>query len=247
VCIVFKAARLFLLFLFLFCFSFPAFSSDDVYVAVSPGIAPCVEDIYSLFAGAGGGPIVFVKEATGPLAQKMDAGAPFDLLVAADPEWPAWLAERGKLAGLQKCADGHLVLWAENKESCSEEKLPDLRIAAPDPETTSHGILAAGYLTSAGLWEEGLASKKILISRNALHAVLAVQAGSADAALIPESLAIGTKGAYIRLAVPPISTVAGLNTAGASETAGAFFRFLLSPEAAGVWKKWGFEPAGAPK
>lgn len=242
-----KAVRLFLLSLFLFCCSFPAFPSDDVYVAVSPGIAPCVEEIYTRFSEAGGGPIVFVKEATGPLAQKMDAGAPFDLLVAADPEWPRWLAERGKLADLQKCADGHLVLWAENKDSCSEERLSALRIATPDPETTSHGILAAGYLKSAGLWEEGLASKKILFSRNALHAVLAVQAGSADAALIPESLAIGTKGAYTRLSVPPISTVAGVNTAGASETARAFFRFLLSPEAAGVWKKWGFEPAAAPK
>jgi len=244
---VLKTVRLFLLFLFLFCFSFPAFPSDQVYVAVSPGIAACVEEIYTRFSEAGGGPIVFVKEATGPLAQKMDAGAPFDLLVAADPEWPAWLAERGKLADLQKCADGHLVLWAERKEFCSEERLHALRIATPDPETSSHGILAAGYLKSAGLLEEGLTSRKILIVRNALHAFLAVQAGSADAALLPESLVIGSKGVYTLLPVPPISTIAGINTSGVSETARAFFRFLLSPEVAGVWKKWGFEPAGAPK
>ncbi|NCC69014.1 MAG: 3-phosphoserine/phosphohydroxythreonine transaminase, partial [Clostridia bacterium] len=32
----------------------------------------------------------FVKEATGPLAQKIDAGAPYDLLIAADPKWPQW-------------------------------------------------------------------------------------------------------------------------------------------------------------
>ncbi len=222
-------------------FSFAA--EGDVYVAVSPGIARCVEDIYASFAAAGGGKLVFVKEATGPLAQKMDAGAPFALLIAADPEWPKWLLERGKLKDTQVCARGHLVLWAEKEEFGSEEKLASLRIASPDPETTSHGALAADYLKSHGIWEKKMESQALVITKNALHAVMSVRAGSTDVALIPESLAIEVGGFRTRLPVPPHPTVGGLSTSFPSEVAEAFWKYLLSSNAAPLWKKWGFEPA----
>ena len=44
-------------------------SASEVYVAVSPGIAQCVEDIYASFVAAGGGELVFVKEATGQIGR----------------------------------------------------------------------------------------------------------------------------------------------------------------------------------
>ena len=242
------AIRVLLLVIFLFssslCSPLPgAASEEDVYVAVSPGIAQCVEDMYASFVAAGGGKLVFVKEATGPLAQKMDAGAPFALLIAADPGWPKWLYERGKLKDMRVCANGHLVLWAEKEEFCCEEKLASLRIASPDPETTSHGTLAADYLKGLGLWDEGAASGKIVITKNALHAIMAVQAGSADVALVPASLAIEMEGVYVQLPVPPLPTVGGLSTAHSPESAAAFWKFLRSPEAAPLWEKWGFEAA----
>ena len=244
------AGRVLLLVLFLlssavFTSSPGAASEEDVYVAVSPGIAQCVEDIYASFAAAGGGKLVFVKEATGPLAQKMDAGAPFALLIAADPGWPKWLLERGKLKDTQVCARGHLVLWTEKEELCSEEKLASLRIASPDPETTSHGALAADYLKSHGIWEKKMESQALVITKNALHAVMSVQAGSTDAALIPESLAIEVGGFRTRLPVSPHPTVGGLSTSFPSEVAEAFWKYLLSSNAAPLWKKWGFEPAEA--
>ena len=219
-------------------------SEGDVYIAVSPGIAQCVEDIHASFVAAGGGKLVFVKEATGPLAQKIDTGAPFHLLVAADPKWPKWLEERGKLQDMRVCANGTLVLWAEKEEFCSVEKLPTLRIATPDPETTSHGTLAADYLKSLKLWDDGMASGTIIITKDALHAVLSVQAGSSDVALIPASLAIEVKGTYVKLPTPSLPTVGGLITANPSDVAAAFWNYLCSPEAAPIWEKWGFEPGG---
>jgi molybdate transport system substrate-binding protein len=241
-----------LLFLSVCLLSFSSFfsslsfaSGGDVYVAVSPGIARCVENIYASFVDAGGGKLVFVKETTGPLAQKMDAGAPFAVLVAADPGWPKWLHEKGKLKDMQVCARGHLVLWAEKEELCSEEKLGSLRIASPDPETTSHGALAAAYLKSHGIWEKKMESQALVITKNALHAVMSVQAGSTDVALIPESLAIEVGGFRTRLPVSPHPTVGGLSTSFPSEVAEAFWKYLLSSNAAPLWKKWGFEPAEA--
>ena len=217
-------------------------SASEVYVAVSPGIAQCVEDIYASFVATGGGELVFVKEATGPLAQKIDAGAPFALLVAADPDWPEWLRKRGKIKDVHACAQGHLVLWCEDEKVCKDAAMADLRIATPDPDTTSHGVMAADLLKSEGIWEKNLESGRIIIVKNALQAVMTVNAGSADAALIPSSLAIESGGFYASLPSPAIPTVGGLNVDFPDETAAAFWEYLRSPESAPLWEKWGFEP-----
>ncbi len=211
-------------------------------VAVSAGIAQCVEDIHRAFTAAGNPPLTFVKEATGPLAQKIDAGAPYDLLVAADPKWPQWLAERGKLRNLHPCARGHLVLWSQKKEFCNPETLQDRIVASPTPESTSHGKLAQAYLVSRKLWNVAPENGKLLLTGNALQAVMAVKAGSAEVALIPMSLAIEVGGSHVVLPVDPIPTIGGLRTAETNPNAVRFWKFLRSSDAAKIWERWGFEP-----
>lgn len=211
-------------------------------VAVSAGIAQCVEDIHRAFTAAGNPPLTFVKEATGPLAQKIDAGAPYDLLVAADPKWPQWLTERGKLRDLHPCARGHLVLWSQKKEFCHPEALQDRIVASPTPESTSHGKLAQAYLASRKLWNVVPENTKLILTGNALQAVMAVKAGSAEVALIPTSLAIEVGGSYVVLPADPIPTVGGLRAAEADPNAVRFWTFLRSSDASKIWERWGFEP-----
>ncbi len=211
-------------------------------VAVSAGIAQCVEDIHRAFTAAGNPPLTFVKEATGPLAQKIDAGAPYDLLVAADPKWPQWLAERGKLRNLHPCARGHLVLWSQKKEFCNPETLQNRIVASPTPESTSHGKLAQTYLVSRKLWNVAPENTKLMLTGNALQAVMAVKAGSAEVALIPMSLAIEVGGPHVVLPADPIPTVGGLRTAETNPNAVRFWEFLRSSDAAKIWERWGFEP-----
>lgn len=222
----------------------PLFAEAGV-AAVSAGIAPCVEDLMSSFVANGGQPMALVKEATGPLAQQIDRGAPYDLLIAADPEWPQWLKERGKLKNLTVCAQGFLVLWSPSQKPIALEKLDSLRLATPNPETTSHGKLAKSYLEKRGLWAKALEAHRLIISDSAPAAVLAVKGGSADAAFIPLSLAKTLGGSVTSLPVDPTPTVVGLNAAGANENAVKFWKFLQSPKAASIWAKWGFRPLSA--
>lgn len=235
--------KLFLAFVVAFSLMYNgAVFASEVYVAVSPGIAQCVEDIYASFVSSGGGELLFVKEPTGPLAQKIDAGAPFALLVAADPDWPEWLEKRGKLRDVHPCANGRMVLWSESKSVCDNAVLAELWIAVPNPETTSHGKLASSLLKDEGIWDKNLASGAIIIVKDALHGVMAVGAGSADAAMIPASLAIESGGFYSHLPSPPLPTVGGLNAVLYDDTAAEFWNYLRSPAAAPIWEKWGFEP-----
>lgn len=60
-------------------------------MAVSAGIAPCVEVLIKVFSTQGGQPLALVRETTGTIARQMDQGVPYDVLVAVDQ-----LTQRGK-------------------------------------------------------------------------------------------------------------------------------------------------------
>ena len=116
----------------------PAFAEEGI-VAVSAGIASCVENLIQAYAVQGGKPLTLVRESTGTIARQMDQGAPYDVLVAADPEWPQWLAERGKLKAAAPCARGQMVVWVASGKPPRLEDLGKIVLACPDPESTSTG------------------------------------------------------------------------------------------------------------
>lgn len=209
-------------------------------VAVSAGIAPCVEALIQAFVARGGRPMSVVREATGVLARQMDQGAPYDVLVAADPEWPEWLASRGKLRDVTVCAQGRMVLWSAKGETPALQELGRLVVACPDPATTSHGRLARRFLEDRGLWEAGQSNGRILLVSNAVQGVLTVKGGSAQAAFIPLSLAQTAGGSICDLPGMDLPTVAGMAATSLHPDAKPFLTFLASPEAAAIWRAWGF-------
>jgi molybdate transport system substrate-binding protein len=219
----------------------PAGAEDGV-VAVSAGISPCVEEIMSAFVTSGGQALTLVKEATGPLARQIDQGAPYDLLIAADPEWPEWLVERGHSRDSRVCALGMLALWSpEPVKGIGARELSALTLAVPNPEFTSFGKLAQGYLEGLGLWEKGLKEKRILLCGGAPQCVAAVRAGTAKAALVPLTTAIrmGKEVKEIRNA-GALRTIVLVTDRVSSPNALAFKSFLFREKARSIWKKWGF-------
>ena len=222
------------------CAASGAWSADEGIVAASAGIAPCVEALIKAYSRQGGQPLSLVREATGVIARQMDQGAPYDVLVAADPEWPEWLAQRGKLKDASVCAEGRMVVWVPSGEAPRLEDLGKLVLAIPDPETTSHGRLAQHFLQDRKLWESGRQSGRLLTVATAVQGVLTVKSGAAQAALIPLALALASQGTFRELPGTGIPTVAGLAVASGSPNARAFLKFLTSPEAAPVWRQWGY-------
>ncbi len=219
----------------------PVFAEQDI-LAVSAGISPCVEEIIDAFTAAGGQPLEVVKAATGPLAQQIDNGAPYGILVAADPEWPEWLVERGHGKNPAVCALSHIAIWSVKPLNGAEKcDLENLVIAAPNPEMTSHGKAAREFLSKLGLWEQGIANGHVLLCGNAPQCVAAVKSGTAQAALIPASTALLAGGEYtVIYDVEPSPTVVLIIDRFSFPNAVAFGSFLLGEKARSIWTKWGF-------
>lgn len=208
-------------------------------VAVAAGIAPCVEEVMEAYAEAGGEKMEFVKEACGPLANKIAMGAPYDMFLASEPRWPKWLEAKGMLVDVHAFAIGQLVMWRFSSEAPCESDVEKSKIAVPNPDITAYGNLAKQYLDEAGLWDKMMAEKRIILVGNAPQAVVAAKGSAAEIAFIPLSMAIKAGSNYTPLSGMTVDQVGGL-TIRANEEVRKFWIFCRSERSFPIWTKWGF-------
>src|SRR5271154_6710422 len=102
----------------LFAFTVTAFAfsaqADEVQVAVAANFSAAAQKIAAAFEHDTGNTVKLSFGATGKFYAQIEAGAPFDVLLAADQATPEKLVAEGKgLADTRKTyAIGKLVLWS---------------------------------------------------------------------------------------------------------------------------------------
>lgn len=134
-----------------------------------------------------------VDGATSTLVRQIIAGAPFDLLVAADEGPLASAHARAALSPPRRFAEGVVALAVARSAAlqCSLEALLDpafARVALPNPETAPFGRAAREALVHRGLWDR--VSSRILLSDNVRHALTLLERGEVDAAFTARSLLV---------------------------------------------------------
>ena len=138
---------------------------------------------------------------SGNFFAQIENGAPFDLFLSADVNYPQRLIER-KLAsedGLFRYAIGRVVLWVRNESSLDVTKRgaealldPSVRkIAIANPEHAPYGRAAIAALRSLGVYDK--IADKFVMGENISQTAQFVQGGAADAGLIALSLARSPK------------------------------------------------------
>ena len=168
---------------------FPCIIHGDT-AAVSFAIAPCIEELAESFTRTTGEKIDILPGQTRSLSRQMAMGAPYDLFLAAENRWPAWLEEQKGITDSEIFAYGYLVLWSGKK------KLPDIQnmagtiIAVPEPEAAATGLLARNYFSELGLWQKLESAGNLMFVRNIPQAVLTVTHGPAEAAFISLTTAL---------------------------------------------------------
>lgn len=193
--------------------------------------------------------------ASGTFFAQIENGAPFDLFLAADSQFPAKVAAAGLALGSSTpYAYGKLVVWvpSSSKLDLAKRGLKALlnpsvtHVAIGNPALAPYGVAAQESFTSAGVLDA--LQPKLVLGQNIGQAAQFAQSGNAQAALLPLSLAmappLSVEGRYTL--VPPSSyspiEQAGVTLKSSKEPAlaKAFFDFLLGPDGRAILEKNGY-------
>ena len=233
-----------------------AVAVDQITVAAAADLNYAMQDIATRFHQETGNNVVLTSGASGNFYSQIKSGAPFDIFFSADAEYPRRLAEAGLLqkGSLRTYAVGRLVLWVPIALNLDPEKLksdlllrPEIqKIAIANPEHAPYGRAAIAALAHYGLKEK--VEGKLVMGESVTQAAQFVDSGNAQAALIPESLALSPAmkktGRYWVLpadSYPAIRQDAGiLSSSQHSKTAQAFMDFVLSKQGAAILQRHGF-------
>ena len=218
-------------------------------VAAAASLRFALPGLAAAFAEAAGGRIRTSVGSSGNLARQALRGAPFQVFLAADRDYPARLVAAGRARGAPVVyALGRLVLYRAGGGPASPQALRadgSGRIALANPDHAPYGRAARRTLDRLGLWPMGMAAGRLVVGENAAQAAQFAFSGNAAWALLPLALVrTGDHRGRWTLVPPdhhPPVRHAMVLLKGAGETAAMFFRFMQGPAARAVLTKYGFE------
>jgi molybdate transport system substrate-binding protein len=192
---------------------------------------------------------------SGKFFAQLQNGAPFDIFLSADIEYPQKLEAAGLTTDkIFPYAIGRLVLWAPKTTPVDIRKLgiktllePSVKkIAIANPQHAPYGRAAVAALKSLGVYDQ--VEAKFVYGENISQTAQFVQTGAADVGLVALALALSPQmsngGSYWEL---PLDAYPKMEQAGVIlkstkqlEAARAFRDFLFSPHGAEVLNRFGF-------
>jgi molybdate transport system substrate-binding protein len=231
-------------------------SGQGLTIAAASDLQSALPAIASQFEKETGQRVRLTFGSSGNFFTQIQNGAPFDVFLSADIDYPKRLeaagqAERGTL---YEYATGRLVLWTRKDSGIPLGRgltvLADARvrrIAIANPEHAPYGRAAVAALRHEGLYER--VREKFVLGENISQAAQFADSGSADVGLLALSLALApaleSSGTYIDVPQswhPPIEQGAVVLAASKQKVlARQFLDYLKKPAAAKVLQAYGFD------
>jgi len=242
--------RLALLFLFM---AAQLARSEELLVAAAADLTYCIPEIDDAFQKANPGAVVKVSlGSSGNFVAEIRNGAPFDLFLSADMEYPRALAKEGFVEEPVEYAEGRIVLWTLNGGLDLSRGLAVLRdaavkhVAVANPDHAPYGRAAKAALVHEHLWDE--LAPKFVFGESIAQTAQFVQTGNADAGFVAMSLVAAPQLAHAGHIYeipaddyPPLEQSAVLTKAGRGKPmAQAYLAFLKSEEARRILERFGF-------
>lgn len=241
--------------LLIFIFSMTA-QAQDLSVAAAANVRFALEEIEKAFEAKTKLRVEINYSSSGKLSSQITQGAPFDVFVSADEEYPQALQKAGMTANVPKVyALGSLVLWTAQT---GLELKPDGRIllnakvkkiAVANPKTAPYGRAAVEWLKKKGLYAR--IESKLVYGESIAQTTQYIMAGACEVGLTAKALVLSNemrnKGTWIEIDSKqhePIRQAAVITTYGQKQHPVAsrkFFDFLFSPEAKKIWKQYGYK------
>ena len=244
-----RCARLAGIALLVLTLSAPSIMARPVDVAAAANMVKVIEPLAVAFAQEH--PEIelrFSTAATGNLVAQIRHGAPFALLLSADPDYPQALIDSDDALPATRLhfATGILMLWPRPANGLESLKAPEARrIAIPNPDTAPFGRAARTALSDAGLWE--IVQSRLITGENVAQTLHFVQSGNANFAFVAASLFADENERAQGLVLPVDDaalhhTAILLKSAAANVEARTFLNWLSGPTAQSLLARHGYAP-----
>lgn len=228
--------------------------SEMLTVAVAANVKYAFDDLAAEFGKASGIEVKGVVASSGKIAAQVKNGAPYDVFLSADTEYPETLYKEGFAAMPPKIyACGALVLWTRKNLDLGKglAVLADpavTKVAVANPRLAPYGREAIKALDYYKL--RGAVEPKLVYGESIAQVNQYVDTGTADVGFTAKSIVVApeTAGRGKWVEVPaesyaPIAQGAVILKHGSysnAEEARRFFAFLFSPAARAIFQKYGY-------
>jgi molybdate transport system substrate-binding protein len=236
-------------------------STNTIRVAAAADLRYALEDLIARFKTEH--PDLDVTAAygsSGTFFSQLQNGAPFDVFLSADVEYPRRLDAAGLTLpeSTFTYAVGRLVLWTRKASSVAVKRGFDVlldpavgHLAIANPEHAPYGRAAEAALSRAGVLTA--VHSKLVLGENVSQTLQFVQSGSADVGIVALSLAlaptVADAGTYwpVPLDLYPRMEQGGtiMKSAANVEAARRFTAFMQAAEGREILRRYGFSEGGS--
>jgi molybdate transport system substrate-binding protein len=226
----------------------------ELTIAAAANVQFAMEELKTVFEKQKKRSVALIIGSSGKLTAQITQGAPYDVFVSADVEYPKNLIDAGKAqAPVQVYAFGTLVLWTTKKidlkpglEVLKDSKIE--KIALANPRNAPYGEAAMLVLEKKGLLPAVKA--KLIIGESIAQTNQYILSGACDVGITAQSSVLAQptlgKGSWVpidTLLYHPIAQGAVVTEYGhqhAPEAAKQFLAFLKSSKAKAILKRNGY-------
>lgn len=228
--------------------------AGEIIVAAAANLTPVMNELESAFEKESRDKLKIVTGSSGKLTEQIKNGAPFDVFLSADTKYPEILYQEGLTIDFPKVyVYGVLVLWTTKIDDLSDgiavlNKPVIKKIALADPRVAPYGREAVNVLKYYKLYHG--VNKKLVYGESISQINDFIVSGSADIGFTSKSTVftpnLRGKGDWVEISAESYGRIAQavviLKHACDSdvETAKRFYNFLFSPQAKGIFSKYGY-------
>jgi molybdate transport system substrate-binding protein len=227
-------------------------AAAEIRVFAAASLTDVLKEIAATYEKGSGEKVIFNFAGSNFLARQIEAGAPADIFFSADEAQMDVLQKkrlivaetrRNRLSNslvIVVASDSDLEIKSAQELGSSAVK----RLALADPAGVPAGIYAKQYLQKQNLWSA--LSRKIVPTENVRGALMAVESGNVEAAIVYKTDAAISKRTKVAFEVPLADApaihypVALLTDAKDRAAAKRLWAHLFSPNATSLFEKHGF-------
>jgi len=232
-------------------------ADNTITVFAAASLTNALEDIATQYQQGKPVKIVSSFASSSTLARQIEQGAPADLFISADQQWMDYAIDKHSVDKQTRYTllGNELVLIAPtasqpqpvdiSKTTDWKSLLKGQRLAVGDPDHVPAGIYAKEALQNLGAWET---LSPVMARANNVRAALAlVERDETPYGIVYGSDAVASKKVKVVGIFPadshkPVEYPMAIVSQHPSAAVSAFFQYLKSPEAAVIFKRFGFAP-----